>query len=1374
MSLTEESTHDVEQDPSLVRSSLHFPVVGIGASAGGVQTLQRFFEQMPASSGMAFVIVLHLSPKHESSLDSILQRVTRMPVQQVLEPTRIQANHVYIIPPSKELSMTDGFLRITDLKRPEGRHTAIDLFFRSLAQVHRERALCLVLSGTGADGTQGLKRIKELGGVTIAQSPEDAEYDGMPRSAVASGMVDFVLPASEIPQKLIDLWRNAARLELPHPPTDLKVTPSLPAEAATAAEAALVAIKSLLRARSGHDFTHYKRSTVLRRLERRMQVTAVSTLPEYAVYLEETPAETEALLQDMLISVTNFFRDREAFEALERHLTARIGPGERDDPVRAWVAGCATGEEAYSIAILLSELVGLDARDTFQVFASDIDAKAIDTGRAGSYPESIITDVAPSRLTQFFVHEPDGYRITKAVRDRIVFSMHNALRDPPFMRLDLLCCRNLMIYLDREAQSQLLQIFHFALKPSGLLFLGSAETADAAQDLFKVVDKKNRIYVAIDTGKQARIPPTIPSTARPVMPDLSPQQPRTRPSDPMAQLHQRAIEECSPPSVLVDGDYEVLHASRRTSEFLRLPSGAPSHNLLKLVRKELRTELRAALFQASEQRQSVEARRVALTINGIRTFVTMSVHPVDAKLAPQCYLVVFSKAAMSLAGDALDNSGSGDPVAMALEAQVQRLSAQLAGSLGESATTTEELRASNEELQTINEELRSTTEELETSKEELQSTNEELVTVNAELNNKVSETGKVNDDLQNLIASTDIGTLFVDRGMRIKRYTPASTGLFNLIATDVGRPLMDITHRLHYPQLLADISSTIKSLAVVEREVRAGDGRYILIRILPYRTGEDRIDGAVVNFIDITRRREAEQQMRMSEQRLQLVADSMSDYAIITLDPEGLVTSWSKGAESLFGFTSAEMVGQSTAMIYTDNDVSASVPTDEIRRARETGRATDERWHRRKDGSTFYCSGIMTPLLEGGELLGYAKIARDLTDVKTADEMRQANLEAEKEVRAQLERASLLKDEFLAVMSHELKNPLNLIQVSAELLLRSPSAQHLPVVQRSGATIKRMVASQAQIIDDLLDLSRLNTGKLGVRPIAVELDALVGELAAALHDAAAAKKQKLTLTIPPNITVYADATRLEQIVWNLVSNAVKFTDQGGEIHVTASIHGHCARLAFKDTGIGLDPSTIAQVFDMFHQARRTLGRAQGGLGIGLAMVKRLAELQGGSVEVQSEGLGKGAQFTVMIPLFTGAASPVQPPPKSINGFAGLRILWVDDDQVALETLTELLTLERAEVTGASTAAQAMESAEQFVYDVILSDIAMPGRDGYDLIGELRRQNGTKSAVAVAVTGLGREGDRKRAIAAGFDAHLSKPIELETLLAAVNHVLARRY
>lgn len=1366
----------VPSEPGVASSSLSFPVVGIGASAGGLPALQQLFENMPSGHEMAFVVILHLSPKHPSSAAAILQRTTRMPVVQVTSRVQIEPGHVYVIAPNGHLTMMDGLLIVEELARPRGQHVAIDLFFRTLAQVHRERAIAIVLSGTGADGAVGLSRVKEQGGVTIVQSPDDAEHDGMPTAAIRTGAVDFVLPVTEIPQKLIDLWDNARRIELPLTGVEERQMPSVTAiEPDARSEEALQEIIGSLLSRTGHDFRHYKRATVLRRIERRMQVRQMHTLPAYRDLLLGEAAENKLLLDDMLIGVTNFFRDREAFESIERDIMPELfrdrGAG---DEVRAWVAACASGEEAYSIAMLLADqAVQIENPPAFQVFASDIDERAIDSARTGNYPAAIVTDVPPSRLRQYFKREDSRYRIRKSLRDRILFASHNLLRDPPFSRLDLISCRNLLIYLNRDVQARVLQTFHFALKPGGYLFLGSSESAESVAEYFTPVDKKNRIYRARPTGRglHHQNPSSALYGAR--LPEVSrPKAPGKRGAS-YAAMHQRALAQCAPPSVVIDRDGNLVYVAEQAGQYLRMAGGEPSRSLLTLVLPELRLELRSAMYQVAQNGGSVEGRPVALADS--RGAVTITVRAFRDDEADADYLLVLFQRVDEGSGAASQSrtNGSHDVVLSQLENELQRKREQLQETIEYSEISTEELRASNEELQAINEELRSATEELETSKEELQSVNEELVTVNYELKVKVEETGKANDDLNNLIASTDIATIFVDSGLRIKRFTPRAVDLFSIIATDIGRSLLDLTHKLDYDALAEDAGATFDTLRLVEREVRSHDGRYYIARLVPYRTNEDRIEGAVMTFFDITARRQAEEQARASEARMRMVAESARDYAIVTLDQDGRVTSWNRGAETLFGYAAAEIQGQDLERLFLPEDIAAGVPGDELRRAREDGRAEDERWLLRKDGSRFFCSGVTTPLYNGA-FYGYAKIARDETVRERQGKERELALNHEQAVRSDAESAVALKDEFLAVMSHELRHPLNMIHINVELLSRMPELRQSPGFMRAAAIIRSSVMSQAKIIDDLMDMSRVRTGKLTLSMAPVVLDKLLPGMVEVARNDPAARDIELVFSGDANgLPVLADVVRIEQVVMNLLSNAIKFTPGGGRVEVHLAREEQALRIDVTDSGQGIVASFLPHVFDMYGQSMAVTTRSKGGLGIGLALVREIVALHGGRVDVASDGVGKGACFSVWLPLFDSKTLPCGADENGADDLAGLRILVVDDMEDMLMIFKSLLEMNGATVFEATGAIDGLALLEREQVDLLISDISMPEIDGYEFLRRVRAQPRFAQLPAIAITGMRRDADIAQARAAGFTAHLGKPVSVERLNAVVCELLPRR-
>jgi two-component system CheB/CheR fusion protein len=1350
-------------------SGLHFPVVGIGASAGGLAAVTRVLEALPASPGMAFVVVLHLSPKHESSAAEILQRATRMKVTQVNGTTSIEADRVYVIPPTKALAMSDGHLSLAPLRREQGRHIVIDLFYRTLADAHRERAIAVVLSGTGADGSIGIGDVKERGGIVVAQSPGDAEFDSMPESAIGTGKVDLVLPAVDIGQKLMDLWRNMQRIELPVVPDGgIDVLPSTSPEMA---ELALRDIMGILLARTGHDFKHYKRATVLRRIERRLQVNALPHLSAYRVFLEQNVHETEALLADMLIGVTNFFRDRDAFEALERQVVPELFQEQfKGEQLRVWVPGCSSGEEAYSLLMLVSlEMATAANTRPIQFFATDIDAAAIGRGREGRYPESIVTDVPPPLLKRYLSAEGRDYRVEKALRERVLFAQHNILSDPPFSRLDLVSCRNLLIYLDREVQKEILQMFHFALRPGGFLFLGSSETADATS-LFSPVDKKNRIYRANPTIRPVRGLPRFPLGSHHAVPAPVPVagRPSAREATAsVADLHHRLLQDYAPPSLIVKPDGEILHSSQ-AGQYLVFTSGVPSQHLPTVIRPELRPSVRTAMFQAQQSKATVQAPSARMQVDGDLVDVTLTVQPVQhADWASELLLIVFQESAVPAPDRSVQRvSGAQDPIVQQLEGELERREAQLQQVIGQYETSVEDLRASNEELQAINEELRSATEELETSKEELQSTNEELITVNLELKVKVEETAEINDDLKNFISSTEIATIFIERDMRIKRFTPAAASIFNIIANDVGRSLLDITHKLDYDALADDAADAFRTLRTVEREVGSSDGRWFLARLLPYRTAEDRIDGSVLTFVDITSRRHAERSVHIDQERMQLIAASMPDFAIMTLDAGGEVTSWSEGAQRLFGFTEADMLGKPIDVIFVPEDRAAGAPAAEMRQARERGRAIDERWHQRKDGSRIFVSGIMSPM-RLGRVQGYAKIARDMTAQQEQELSNSQALSTAVRNAASAKEANQLKDEFLAVMSHELKHPLNLIQVNAQLLLASEEAARSPALTRIGQTIQNTVRSQARIIDDLLDISRSRTGKLELKPLPLYVaDALRPSLVWAAQQAAMKGVElREDLAVEP-LLVAADPVRLEQIAMNLLSNAIKFTQPSGRVSVRLFGQDDLAVLEVTDTGRGIPGDFLPQVFELFKQEQSVTGRNEGGLGIGLALVRDLVKLHGGDVRAESDGEGHGARFTVHLPLHQRAHFGVRDEMVSADIWQGLRVLYVDDTADTLESFAMLLEIQGAVVTTASSGEAALAATEQDTFDVIVSDVGMPGMDGHALMAELRRRPGTADTPAIALSGYGRPRDIEEALRAGFNSHLNKPVEMPRLTAWV--------
>lgn len=879
-------------------------IVAIGASAGGIRALQTIFSALPDRTGAAFVVVIHLDPVHRSELSSILGARTRMPVVQVGEQEKLLPDHVYVIPPDRRLQLVDHSISTAAFDEPPGRRAPIDQFLRSLADRLGD-GIAVILSGAGSDGALGVRAVKEAGGIILVQDPSEAEYASMPRSAIATGVADFVLPVADLAARLADLVRLKQNLSAADVP---KVDEEL-----------LRRVLAHLRVRTGHDFSKYKRSTVLRRIARRMQVTRTDELGDYYDFLRDNSDEAMALLGDLLISVTTFFRDRESFDVLKRDvLPSLLRSKDPTDTMRVWVSGCATGEEAYSVAmLLLEEAAGHELRPAIQVFGSDLDSRALAVAREGRYPAAIEADVGEERLRRFFTREGDGYRVRQELRDVVLFAIHDLLKDPPFSRVDLITCRNVLIYLDRELQEQLVSTFHYALNPGGCLMLGSSETADHPSGLFRSIDRAARIYQSTaQPGEKPRLLPRLlgPVRARDQMAPLGRTlTPTMALSD--AAMHRRAVERVAPPSILVDEAHRAIHLSDSAGRFLQPAGGPMSGDLVDLVRPELRFELRSALHRVFEQGQPTLSLPIPVRFNGTPHRVLLCVRAADDGGGGKARnaLVMF------IEGDPIEGAEIVPGQQQATDETVRRLAQELELTQSrlrtvreESDAANEELRAANEELQSINEEYRSTSEELETSKEELQSINEELQTVNSELKLKLEAISRAHSDLQNLMAATDVGTLFLDSNLRIKRYTERVTELFSVTPADEGRPITDFAHQLAYDELIKDARAVLADLAPVRREIQSRGGKWYDVRLRPYRTVDDRIDGVVITFVDMTERRQVEVALRDSERQLrqhQRLFDLSRD-PIFVWEFDGGIIEWNRGSEELYGYSRAEAVGQ--------------------------------------------------------------------------------------------------------------------------------------------------------------------------------------------------------------------------------------------------------------------------------------------------------------------------------------------------------------------------------------------------------------------------------------------------------------------------------
>jgi two-component system, chemotaxis family, CheB/CheR fusion protein len=918
------------------------PVVGLGASAGGLEALQAFFSHLPAQTGLGFVVVQHLAPDQPSMLVELLAAHSAMPVVEATDGTRAEADRVYVIAPGTLLTLEDGAFRVAAAV-DETVRAPVDAFFRSLAEDQRDRAVGIVLSGAGHDGTAGLRAIKERGGLTLAQCPKTAKHDSMPESAIEAGLVDHILSPALMPGRLLE-----------HADYIMAATRQGAATLEAELESSLAKICALIRRHTGHDFGRYKEGTLLRRIRRRMQLLHVESVDDYVELLSQAQGEAQALLKDLLIGVTYFFRDPECFQALAQQVVPRITQGKAEDaPIRIWVPGCASGEEAYSLAILVREhLERLGTGRFVQIFATDLDAEMLAEARQGRYSEEIAEQVSPGRLARFFARDGRTYQAVKELREMCIFSEHSLIRDPPFSQLDLVSCRNVLIYLSSDLQKRLVPLFHYALRPGGFLFLGPSEGIAGSPELFETTDKRSRIFRRKETMTRpvVEFPLTGRGSARPAAAPLSAPVPRD-PDPPTAQqklgaAFERALrDEYTFPSAVINERGEALYVAGPISRYLQLPAGpAATPNLLEALRGGLRHELRTALRAA--RRRKVVKDDIRVDVEDVMRRVRLIVRPMPA-VGPEAglFLVVIQEGGSEPADAESGDVEAEEPAVEQLEDELRTTRAELKTTVEELEGTNEELKSSNEELISTNEELQSANEELQTSKEELQSLNEELETVNTELRQKVDELATANSDLLNLFAATEIATIFLDRSLRVMKFTPAATALFRLIGTDVGRPLADLAPRFAGQDLVADAERVLGQLSSIERQVQSADGTWFVLRVLPYRTIENVIAGVIVTFVDISAVKRAEQAARQQAELVHLSHD-----AIFVRRLDGRIESWNRGAQELYGFGREEAIGKSS------HDLLRTVfpePLHEIEAAlRHGGSWVGELEHRTKDGRT--------------------------------------------------------------------------------------------------------------------------------------------------------------------------------------------------------------------------------------------------------------------------------------------------------------------------------------------------------------------------------------------------------------------------------------
>jgi two-component system, chemotaxis family, CheB/CheR fusion protein len=1197
-------------------------VVGIGASAGGLQAFTRLLSALPPNTGMAFVLVPHLSPQHQSQLPQILSRSTAMPVAEVRDSPVILADHVYVIPPDRDILTCDHILSLR--QRLPGSHHPIDLFFSTLAESHGHRSIAVVLSGTGNDGTLGLQAIKSAGGISFAQD-ESALHSDMPHNAVASGYVDFVLSPEQIAAEI----------------TRLASEPYIAAgEVAAPPLSEIEQILECVRSAIGVDFAQYKINTLQRRIHRRMALHKLPTPADYRAFLQQHPEEIKALYEDILISVTNFFRNPEAYEALQSTVLPKLfADHPKDEALRVWVLGCSTGEEAYSLAIILSEYAEQHNPPVrITIYATDLNDASIERARKGWYPRSILNDVSPQRLQRFFHELDEGFCVNKSIRELCIFARHNALSNPPFSRMDLVTCRNVLIYMEAALQQKLLAVIHYALQPEGVLLLGPSENINQQRELFDPIDAKHRIYTRRFLSRRASTSLPLASgaivhaSAREVR---RIELPRDIHSDVQRDVERALLNRYVPAGVLVNAEADILQFRGDTGAYLTPAPGRASLNLFKMAREGLLMPLRSALQAAAQKNASVREQRVrVIGGDGASRDIQLSVVPVRSAAARErWYWVMFEPEANAAAPTAKSarksrtRATSGSQRNDEDQDRLARLTQELVATreylqsvIEQQDATNEELQSANEEVQSANEELQSINEELETSKEEIQSTNEELTTVNEELRTRNEELSRANDDFNNLFGSVQLAIVMVWRDLRIRRFTPSAGKQLKLIPADIGRHIGEVKlnlESLDLPQLLTQV---MQSGAAIELEVQDRHRRWHLLRVRPYRTQDEAVDGALIVLLDIdSLKRGAELQERQGR-LLQQVHE-----AIFTWEIDGGITYWNAGAESLYGYSAEQALGRSSRELLQVQGLPPA--TDTLERE---GHWSGELRLRTRDGRELVADSIQVLIHEGPRRV-VLETNRDVTRRRELEDALQQRI-------AELLRADRHKNEFLAMLAHELRNPLAPLRNALQILKLAPADPELGRKARS--IIERQVENMARLVGDLLDAARATLGHVRLRPELLDLRTIAEHTVEQIRPEFVARHHQLTLTMPPQpLQLKGDATRLEQVLSNLLSNASKYTPEGGSIEVrlerAVSPQNPAAAEAVihvRDNGEGIDAELLPRVFELFTQADHSLAHSRGGLGIGLHLVRTLVELHGGTVNAQSAGLGHGTEVIVRLPL----------------------------------------------------------------------------------------------------------------------------------------------
>ena len=1335
-----------------------FPVVGLGASAGGLEALYKLFDALPAAPGMAFVLIQHLDPAHSSMMAGLLAGHTAMPVAEAADGMPVERDRVYVIPPGFYLSIRDGRLRLTQPRERHGARMPFDFFLRSLAEDCGERAVCVILSGTGADGSVGLTAIRDKGGLVIVQQPQDAGQDGMPRSAIRTGAAQLVLPAAEIPAALIEWDRKSGRR------TPLDREPEK--MASEGGDTGLAEIVGLLRAHTAHDFALYKEGTLLRQIQRRMATAAIKDINVYLDTLRSDPVEIDLLAKSMLVNVTRFFRDDAVFTVLaETVVPEMVRRQPLDRPIRVWDAGCSTGEETYSIAMLFLEAIASAKRNVkLQVFASDADSDAIAAARNGLYPEAIRKDVSAARLERFFTREDHGYRVTRELREAVVFTTQDLLADAPFSRLDMVSCRNVLIYLRPEVQEKVLSLFHFALREGGILVLGVSEATGGFGGRFEPISKKHRIFRHLGPSRPGEVAfPIAPGAgARTTTSSVHGHRPAAPRSSAGDLARQALLDAYAPASVLINARHEGLYYFGPIDRYLKVAPGEASRDLFAMTRDGLRSRLRAAIREARRERMPVAVGGAQVERNGKAVMVGIAVQPVPAE-GEEFLLVSFSDEPPPGSDAAKSEPAADPPHSARLEQELDATRKELENAIHDLETANDELSATNEEAMSVNEELQSTNEELETSKEELQSLNEELTALNSQLSETVEQQRATANDLRNTMNSSEIPMLFLDGNLEIRLFTPAARTMFNVIASDVGRPLADLARRINDPSLIADAAAALVGRAPPNCEVEADNGAWYTRRILPYRGEDDRVEGVVITFTDISERKAAERAIEAARSYSDNIINTISQ-PLVVLDEALSVISANRSFYNAFSIVPEETVGRRLDA------------ADDGRLDNAALRAFLNRLSRGERVVEDHQIDIELPAQGMRSLVASALEVRDepgaapkiLVTIEDVTGRKQAS-EALEAAKRMAEQANLGKSRFLAAASHDLRQPLQTLSLLRGILAKRTKDQS---GTRLIAKLEETLSAMAGMLNTLLDINQLEAGV--VRPEIVEfpingmLDRLQTEFA--YH---VTTKQLGWRVVPCRLAVRSDPRLLEQTLRNLLSNAVKYTERG-KILLGCRRRGGKLRLEVWDTGIGIPAGQLEPIFEEFHQLDNAARERSRGVGLGLSIVKRICDLLGHAIDVRSWP-GGGSVFAIEVPIAESESRPGSGTRQTaaIAGPTGA-ILIVEDDSTVREMLEMLFEGEGHRTAAVAGAREALALAARgaLLPDVIIADYNLPG----DLTGTgtvLRlRELLRRELPAIILTG-DISSDTSRRIADAGCVHLSKPAEPEVLTRQVQRFLAAR-